>query len=240
MLAHWFVLLLAGTIAGTVSGALGFGGAMLLLPVLTIAVGARAAVPILTVAQLCGNLSRAGFGWHLIRWRPALLFSLGAVPASIVGAWLFVGLQPAFIARVIGVSLLGIVAVRHTKFGRDPMPEGVMALAGAGVGFVSSVAGSAGPLGGAVFLSLHLPPQAYVATEAVSAVLMHLTKSLVYGRHAVLTIGDVVQGLILGAALVAGSWMGRKLIGRIPERRFALLVEALLVLSAVALFVGTF
>jgi hypothetical protein len=34
--------------------------------------------------------------------------------------------------------------------------------------------------------------------------------------------------------------MGRKLIGRIPERRFALLVEALLVLSAVALFVGTF
>ena len=41
----------------------------------------------------------------------------------------------------------------------------------------------AGPLGAAVFLSLKLPPQAYVASEAVSAVLIHLTKSLAYGAQ---------------------------------------------------------
>ena len=62
---------------------------------LTLTVGAKAAVPILTVAQLLGNLSRAGFGWRDIRWRPALLFSAGAVPASVLGSRLFVALPRA-------------------------------------------------------------------------------------------------------------------------------------------------
>lgn len=92
MALRWVFLLLCGWIAGTVSGAVGFGGALLLLPVLTLTSGARAAVPILTVAQLLGNLSRAGFGWREIRWRPALAFSAGAVPAGVIGSRLFVDL----------------------------------------------------------------------------------------------------------------------------------------------------
>jgi hypothetical protein len=52
---NWLFLLLCGWLAATVSGAAGFGGALLLLPVLTMTVGAKAAVPILTVAQLLGG-----------------------------------------------------------------------------------------------------------------------------------------------------------------------------------------
>ena len=66
--------------------------------------------------------------------------------------------------------------------------------------------------------------------------LMHLTKSIVYGRYAALTRGDVAAGLALGGSLVLGSWTGRKLIGRMPEKGFALLVEVLLV--AVLIIVG--
>ena len=98
-------LLACGWLAATVSDAAGFGGALLLLPVLTLTVGAKAAVPILTVAQLLGNLSRAGFGWRDIRWRPALLFSAGAVPASLLGSRMFIALPPGLILRLIGVSI---------------------------------------------------------------------------------------------------------------------------------------
>ncbi len=235
---HWIVLLVCGWLAATVSGAAGFGGALLLLPVLTLAVGAKAAVPILTIAQLLGNLSRAGFGWRDIRWRPALLFGAGAVPASILGARLFVALPSASILRLIGVFLLGIVILRHTTLGKRKFSEGLLAPAGAGVGFLSAIAGSAGPLGAAVFLGLHLPPQAYVASEAVTAVLMHLTKCIVYGRYAAMTLGDAIQGVALGASMMLGSWTGRKLIGRMPDKAFALMVEALLVATAILIIVG--
>ena len=215
----WIGLLFCGWLAGTVSGVAGFGGALLLLPVLAFAVGGKA-VPILTVAQLLGNLSRAAFGRRDIRWRPALVFSAGAVPASLVGARLFVELPAALILRLIGVVLLLMVVLRHTAPGRRTMPESLLAPAGAVVGFLSGVAGSAGPLGAAVFLGLHLPAQAYVASEAVTAVLMHLTKGLTYSRYAAMTLDDLVSGVALGASLALGSWTGRKLIERLPEQGF--------------------
>ena len=118
------------------------------------------------------------------------------------------------------------------------MPEWLLPPAGAGVGLVSAVAGSAGPLGAAVFLGLKLEPQAYIATEAVSAVFMHLTKSLAYGRYAAFSFSDFLRGPLLGGSLVRGSWTGRRLIARLPEQGFSLLVETLLVVSAVSLLLG--
>ena len=187
-------------VGGTNSGAAGFGGALLLLPMLTFTTGAKAAVPILTVAQLLGNLSRAGFGWRDIRWRPALLFSAGAVPASIAGARLFVDLPSAFVPRLIGVFLLVIIALRHTTLGKRKVPETCLAPVGAGVGFLSAIVGSAGPLGAAVFLSLQLPPLAYVSSEAITSVLMHLAKSITYHRYAAMDFAELCK---------ASRWAGR-------------------------------
>lgn len=234
----WAFLLFGAWLAATVSGAAGFGGALLLLPVLTYTIGAKAAVPILTLAQLCGNGSRAGFGWKEIRWRPALLFSMGAVPAALLGSWLFVALPSTIVLRVIGVFLLLVVALRHTRLGKRAVPEKLLAPAGAGVGFLSAVAGSAGPLGAVVFLSLQLPAGAYVASEAVTAVLMHITKTAVYGRYAGMNATDWTAGLAMGAAMVLGSWTGRKFIERLPEKGFSTLVEVLLVVAALSLLVG--
>lgn len=227
-----------GWLASTVSGVAGFGGALLLLPVLTLTVGARSAVPILTVAQLLGNVSRAGFGWRDIHWRPALIFAAGAVPASVIGSRMFVDLTDSLLPRLIGVFLLAVIALRRTRLGGRKPPEGLLAPAGAGVGFLSGVAGSAGPLGAAVFLSLRLPIPAYVASEAVTAVLMHLTKTVTYSRYAAMTLSDFLGGAALGGSLVLGSWTGRKLIDRLPEKGFGLLVEVLLALSAMSLILS--
>ena len=236
-IASWLLLLTCGFVAATVSGAVGFGGALLLLPVLVFVVGDKSAVPILTMAQLLGNVSRAGFGWREIRWRPVLLFSLGAVPASVLGARVFVGLDSAIVLRLVGVFLLVFVALRHTALGARRIHERFLAPAGAGVGLVSAIAGSAGPLGAAVFLGLKFPAQAYVASEAATAVLMHLVKSIIYGRYAAMSVHDMLRGLLLGSSLVAGSWMGRKIIDRLPERRFAMLVESLLIASGMTLLI---
>lgn len=51
----FIILILSSFVAVLISGAAGFGGALLLLPVATACVGAEIAVPVLTVAQLIGN-----------------------------------------------------------------------------------------------------------------------------------------------------------------------------------------
>jgi len=195
-------------------------------------------VPVLTPAQLLGNLSRAGFGREDIRWRPALVFIAGAVPASILGSRLFVALPPGTLTRLIGAFLLGVVALRHTPSGRRPVPERLLAPAGMVVGFLSALVGRAGPLGAVLFLGLRLPARAYVATEAVTAVLMHLTKIIVYGRYAAIDRAGLVGGLALGGAMIIGSWTGRKLVEGLSEEGFGLLVEVLLIVAALSLLVG--
>src|SRR4051794_30886894 len=127
MLLRWLILLACGWLAATVSGAAGFGGALLLLPVLAFTVGAKAAVPILTVAQFFGNLSRAAFGRRDIGWRPVFLFGAGAVPASVLGARVFVDLPPASILRAVGVLLLLVVGLRRTTLGERRLPGWLLA-----------------------------------------------------------------------------------------------------------------
>ena len=60
------VLSIVGVVAGLLSGSVGFGGGMILLPVITYFYGVEVAVPVSTIAQLISNLSRVGMGWKSI------------------------------------------------------------------------------------------------------------------------------------------------------------------------------
>ena len=67
---------------------------------------------------------------------------------------------------------------------------------------------------------------------------MHLTKSVAYRRNAAMTLDDLLSGVALGGALAPGSWTGRRLLERIPEEGFALVVEGLLIISGLMLIAG--
>jgi hypothetical protein len=58
----------------------------------------------------------------------------------------------------------------------------------------SALAGSVGPMVAPFFLARGLVRGAYIGTEAASAVVMHLTKLLVFGAAAILTRCIAVRG----------------------------------------------
>ena len=171
------VLFLAAFAAATISGAAGFGGALLLLPLLNHVVGTTVAVPLLTLAQAVGNASRVGLGWRQIRWPAVAWFLAGAIPCAVVGALSFITLPKPFVVRCIGGAILGFVALTCFKLLRLRPGHRLLVTGGGAVGFLSGLAGSAGPLGAAVFLSLELPPVAYIASEDVTALVMHAVKN---------------------------------------------------------------
>lgn len=235
--ASVLVLFLGSVAAAAVSGAVGFGGALLLLPLLTRLVGPGFGVPLLTFAQLVGNVSRATFGLRRIAWKPALLFLSLAVPGSIAGSYSFVALPKALIVRVIGVAILvfvmlkwrGVLGFRMTRFR--------LVAAGAIVGFLSGLVGSAGPLGAVAFLSLDLTPVSYIATEATTAVVMHASKLLVYGHFIAFGTREVKLATLLSAGMIVGSWIGKKTIEHLSAERFRLVVGRLLVALALQMII---
>jgi len=84
----------------------------------------------------------------------------------------------------------------------------------------------------------NLAPTAYVASEAVTAVVMHLTKTVVYSRYALLTVQDIVVGIVLGMAMVFGSWTSRHFIKKMSGKVFGYFMDILLIAAGFSLFLS--
>lgn len=227
------LLFLGAVVASAISGAVGFGGALLLLPLLTRSVGPEVGIPLLTFAQLVGNLSRALFGIRVISWKPALTFLATAVPASVLGSLCFVTLPKSVVTRTIGISILVFVVSKWRGLLDFKMSPRRFSGAGVAVGFLSGLVGSAGPLGATAFLSLDLAPTAYIATEATTAVAMHASKMLVYGHFVSFNVNAWWLALLLSCAMIVGTWIGKKTVERLSVERFRIVVGGLLVVAAV-------
>ncbi len=82
------------------------------------------------------------------------------------------------------------------------------------------------------FLAYGLLKGAYIGTEALCTVVMHVTKLIAYRQTAVLTSHDALIGLALGPVMVLGSFVGKRLLDKIPEKVFVGIIEAVLVAAA--------
>ena len=229
---RWIVLPVAALFAATLAAVTGFGGAAVLLPVLVAAFGIRAAIPILTVAQLIGNGARVWFNRGELEWRVVGWFSLGGVPLALVGGYLFAVAPLPALTRLLGAFLLLIVIWRHARPGQTkPFPAPAFAGIGAGSSLLSALLGSVGPLMAPFFLAYGLAKGAYIGTEAMCTVVMHVTKLIAYRQTAVLTGPDVIDGLMLGPLMIAGSFLGKRIVDRLPRSLFVAIIEIVLIVA---------
>jgi uncharacterized membrane protein YfcA len=88
------------------------------------------------------------------------------------------------------------------------------------------------------FLAYGLTRAAYIGTEATAALTMHLAKVAGYGAGDLLPGRVLLYGAVLTPATVAGAWTGRRIVGRVSDRLFVILVEAGLVVAGVLLLTG--
>ncbi len=84
-LSFLFVLAV-GLVAGTISGIVGTGSSIMLMPVLVYQYGPKQAVPIMAVAAVMANLSRILAWWREVDWRACAAYSITGIPAAALGA----------------------------------------------------------------------------------------------------------------------------------------------------------
>ncbi len=238
---------LAAFLASAVSGTAGFGGAILLLPALTLLFGIEKALPLLAFAQLVGNASRALFGLRTVHWRAVFYFLCGAVPLAAVATLTLTaiprsGALYAAAAVIFAVTLLEAGAVFSILPGylerfKPPAAAGPwLSGGGALVGLLSGLAGSTGPLPNAFFLRLNLAPAAYVATDASAMVILHAVKLASFGLDTKWNLPGWQLVVIIAGAMVLGTWFGRRVLGRVEEIRYRRLVAVWMLVVALSMF----
>ncbi len=222
------ILLLSSFVAALISGAAGFGGSLLLLPIVTACVGTETAVPVLTLAQLIGNIARMTSGLKQIKWKAVGLFSLTALPLAALGAFGFAVLPKDIVTRSIGAALIILVTAKLMSKKELPKGNGTLLVGGAITGGLSGLCGSGGPIGAAVFLSLDLAPVAYIASEAATATAMHILKTVIYSKLTNIDMKAMFIGLAMGACMVAGTYAAKNFIKKMDKNKFQKYVAVLL------------
>ena len=234
----YVILILVGLVAGLLSGSVGFGGGMVLLPVITYFYGVEVAVPVSTIAQLVSNLSRVGMGWNQINWKAAGQFLLLAVPFTALGALGFAKFPKGPMTIVLCVFLIVFAILKLRGKMTLPHKPGTMIVGGGVTGLINGLLGISGPLSSAVFLSLDLAPVSYIASEATAASVMHIVKAMVYGKLSLMSGNILLSGLMIGAAMMLGNFIAMRCIRNVNRKRYQKIVAGVMIAVSLWLIVS--
>lgn len=230
-----------GLVAGAVSGVIGAGASVMLLPVLVHAFGPKQAVPIMAVAAVLGNAGRVVAWRHEVDWRAVAVYALPGVPAAALGARTLWAMPTAAVDVALGLFFVCMVPMRrYLQRRRWRLDLWQLALAGAAVGFLTGVVLSTGPLSVPAFAAYGLVKGAFLGTEAASALALYLSKVLTFSEVGALSWSLAVQGLIVGAALTIGTFAGKAYVLRLPAGLFQRLLDGLMLLSGGSMLLAAF
>jgi uncharacterized membrane protein YfcA len=234
------VLLFAlALVAGVLGGIVGTGSSLILLPVLVVLYGPRAAVPIMGIAAVMGNIGRVMAWWREIRWRPVLAYSIPGIPAAALGANTLLSIPPTVIDVCLAAFFIGMIPLRRVIRRKQlALRLWHLAIAGALIGFLTGLVLSTGPLSVPVFTGYGLSGGAFLGTEAASAVLLYAAKLTAFASAGALPSTVILRGVAIGVALMIGSILARRIVQRIPQRTYDLLIDAVLVIGAIGMIAG--
>jgi uncharacterized membrane protein YfcA len=234
-LSFLFVLAV-GLVAGTISGIVGTGSGIMLMPVLVYQYGPKQAVPIMAVAAIMSNLSRILAWWRDVDWRACAAYSITGIPAAALGARTLLVLPSRSVDISIGLFLIAMVPARHWLARHDfKLSLWHLALGGAVIGYLTGIVVSTGPLSVPLFLFYGLSKGAFLATEAASSLCLYLSKSATFQRFGALTPDIALQGVIAGSSLMFGAFIAKRFVLHLDANVFRLVMDGIMLASGLSM-----
>mgnify|MGYP002044835502 FL=1 len=213
------LLVATSFVASMLTASVGIGGGTLVLAVLVVTVPIAAVVPLHSVVQLGSNTGRAIMTRHHVAmslFRPILL-------GAIVGTLLAAPLTAFWLNEVQLTLVLASFTLLVTWI---PMPTVKThhshhnLLFSVGISFVGVFVSATGPLVAAYLRHQATDRKVLVATMAASVSFMNLFRIILFSGLGFLWSDWLIPLLAMISAGFAGTLIGLRLLGKLPERLF--------------------
>jgi uncharacterized protein len=211
----------------------------MVVPAVGVFFGPLEAVPMMAIAAVMANLSRAAVWWRDIEWKVCGAYSATAIPFSALGATTLVHMSSRSIELALGITFLAMIPARrwlHSAGLRMRLWQ--LAIVGAAVGFLTGIVVSTGPISTPFFLAYGLVKGPFLATEAASSLGMYLSKAVVFNESGYLPWPILWQGLIVGTSVMAGSWLAKRFVVSMGALQFRLLMDGLMLAAGITMIVS--
>ncbi len=223
-------VLATSIIAGGVASVAGFGIGSLITPVLSLSIGTKLAVAVVSIPHLIATAIRFAMLRSHVDKRILLGFGLMSIAGGLTGAILHTQFATPGLTLVFGMILLFAGFTGVTGLSERMRFHGAFAwIAGAVSGFLGGLVGNQGGIRSAALLGAQISKESFVATATAIGLAVDAARMPIYfwsEHEGILMNGKWIAIATLGA--VAGTLLGTKLLKRLPERAFRRVVSGLI------------
>ncbi len=226
--------------AGVLGGVIGFGTTIILMPALVYFYGPIQAIPVIALVATVANLSRIFLWWAEINWRVCFVYSMTGIPAVILGVNTLVALDEKLVEMTLGIFLIALIPIRRWMRKKNfYLKLWQMSLVGAGIGYLTGIVATTGAINTPFFLAYGLTKGAFLGTEAASTLSILLTKGITFHQLGFLNVTAIIQGLLIGAFVLVGAIFSKRIVLALPEQKFLLLMELVMLISGISILLMT-
>jgi uncharacterized protein len=237
----YLLIFVLGVASGCLSGIVGAGAGIVLLPILVFKFGPQEAVPIMAIAGFMGNIAKVASWWRDVEWRAFIAYSIAGAIGAAVGARTLLILPPNSAEAVLGILFLVMVPVRYILVQRE-LKIGLfgLALSGLGIGFISGIVLTTGPLSIPAFAAFGMTKGVLLSTEAMAALVMQSSKLAVFWHGGVLPLESVAKGLLVGASVMIGAFAGKRVVQHMSVTMFERVLDTMLIAAGLSMLWAAF
>lgn len=222
----------AALVTSTIHGTVGVAGGFLMTAALSLLIGVRPVVPVMSIALVVSHGARSLMNLTDFNRRVFVSIMLPAFPMILAGGVIYAMLPVDWVALILGLIILSSIPLRHWARARK-IEAGPRTLAGVGAAY-GTLAGAS--IGSAMLLSpfmlgAGLTKEAFVATMAVISLSTNLSRLLAFGGADLLTSDYVALGLVVGVIMIPGNWIGRTFLRRMAPGTHSLLIDVFAVIG---------
>ncbi len=226
-------LIAASLVTSFITAAMGIGGGMVLLATMATLMPAPAIVPIHGVVQLGSNVGRAVILRADIDWRTFAYIGIGSIFGIAIGGSIVVTL-PADILRS-GLALFILYSVWGPKMRFVGSGDAILLAIGLVASILTMFFGATGAFVSSLLNQRDYDPRGLVATHSTCMVAQHTLKIIAFG---ILGFAFAEWAGLVALMLVsgfAGTYLGSRVLMRLPAATFAKGLKAVLTLLAINL-----
>jgi uncharacterized membrane protein YfcA len=226
----FFIVAFLSEVIGAIAG---FGSSTIFLPLALFFVDFQTALILVAISHLFGNLGRINFFKQGLDKKIISTFGIPSILFSFLGASI-VGIFSQDILKVIlGIFLILISVLFLVRPSlRVPTNRGIVITGGGISGLITGLVGTGGALRATFLTGFNLEKTKYIATAAVIALGTDATRIPLYLSQGFLLQQCYYYIPILVATAIGGSYVGKKIVGKIDQAKFRkIILVAVIVVS---------